>query len=248
IACGSYKDPESMAWVTARLAFYQWQDGQLAKALITAGRATELVKDYPHALYVIGRIHLAQEKPAEAVQVLGKAALKSPLPEVLWALADACRAAGKRDQAEAAEAILLKSGAAADPRSFALYLATRRLQPQRALALAAAELETRKDVYSYDALAWAQHEAGQQAEAMASMARAVAENTRDGRLYLHMGLIAGASGDSATASHWLDMANVMRTSLLPSELEALDPARNPSSEPSPRPDHPPKQVANKPEK
>ena len=112
IACGSYKDPEPMSWVTARLAFYQWQDGQLAKALITAGRATELVKDYPHALYVIGRIQLAQQKSAEALQTLEKAALKSPLPEVLWALADASRATGRMDRAEAAEAALLKSGAA----------------------------------------------------------------------------------------------------------------------------------------
>ncbi|MDB6136952.1 MAG: tetratricopeptide repeat protein [Verrucomicrobiaceae bacterium] len=246
IACGSYRDPEPMAWVTARLSFYQWQDGRLEKALATAARACELVKDYPHALLVTGRVLLAQGKPVEAAAALEKTALKLPLPEVLWALADAARAAGQSGRAEAVEGRLIKSGAATDPRSFALYLATRHLQPQRALALSLAELETRADVHTYDALAWAQQAAGRLDEAAATMKKALAENTRDARLYAHAGLIANAAGDTGAASLWLDLAQAMRHALLPSELEALDHARKVSPAPPSRPDQPPQQVANQP--
>ncbi len=244
IACGSYRDPEPMAWVTARLAFYQWQDGRLDRALATATRACELVKDYPQALLVKGRVLLAQGKAGEAAAALEKAALKLPLPEVLWALADALRAAGKTEEAEVAEAKLLKSGAATDPRSFALYLATRRVQPQRALTLALAELETRTDIHTHDAVAWAQQAVGHEAEALVTINRALAEKTRDARIYAHAGLIIAGSGDHAAARPWLDLAHAMRHALLPSELEALDNARKPSSEPSPRPDQPPRQVDN----
>ena len=246
IDCGSYKDPDSLAWVTARLAFYQWQDGQLEKSLATARRAAELVPGYPHALLVMGRVLLALGKPAEAADGLDKASQRTPLPEVLWALADASRAAGRMERAEAAEALLLKTGAATDPRSFALYLATRHIQPGRALALASAELETRADVHSFDALAWAQQAAGQQKQALEAIAKALAENTRDARLYLHAGLIAGAAGDGVASAAHLDKAQALRRCLLPSELEALDQARKALSQPSPRPDLPPKQVVIKP--
>ena len=239
ITCGSYRAAEPLAWVTARLAFYQWPNGQREKALATARRATELVPEYPHALFVSGRVLLAQGKASEAVEFLEKAATQAALPEVLWALADASRAAGKMDRAVAAEALLLKTGAASDPRSFALYLATQKLQPKRSLALASAELETRKDLHSYDALAWAEFASGMTTEAQANIAKALSEKTKDARLYLHAGLIAGAANDAASQVHWLDMAEAMRRGLLPSEMAMLDHARKPSPEISSRLSEPP---------
>ena len=48
----------------------------------------------------------------------------------------------------------------------------------------AGELETRRDIYGYDLLAWALHGSGRDAEARAPMAQALALGTRDAMLLL----------------------------------------------------------------
>jgi len=53
------------------------------------------------------------------------------------------------------------------------------------------------------------------------IARAVGEGTRDGRLFLHAGLIHAAAGHSEEARRWLTQANQLRWTLLPSEREEL---------------------------
>lgn len=222
IACASYRDPEALAWVTSRLAFYQWQNDELALAMQTATRATQIAPDYPHALLVIGRVLLAQGKAVEAVTCLNKAAAKLQLPEVQWALADALQLAGNRDEAASVLESLKQQGAKADPRSFALHLATRGVDQEQALDLAKAEVMTRRDVFSWDALAWAQHAAGESVAALISTRRALAEGTRDARLFLHAGIIAKAAGETSLAAEQLSKAQQMRRQLLPSEQTILD--------------------------
>lgn len=222
IACASYRDPEALAWVTARLAFYQWQNDDLELAMQTATRATQIVPDYPHALLVIGRVLLAQGKAVEAVAHLKKAAATLPLPEVQWALADALHLAGQDDEAAIVLASLKQQGAKADPRSFALHLATRGIELDQALDLAKAEVMTRRDVFSWDALAWAQHASGASEAALISTRRALAEGTRDARLFLHAGIIAKAAGEPSLAAEQLGKAQQMRRQLLPSEQRLLD--------------------------
>ena len=238
IACGSYRDPEPMAWVTARLAFLQWQSGDSETALRTADRALAIVPDYPHALWVIGRVQLAQHQTQASIAALEKAIAKSPLLELQWALIDAYQAAGESAKAAAVEATLKRSGAAEDPRSFSLYLATQGLLPERALSLATAELKTRSDVFTHDALAWAQHAVGQHAEALASIRQALAEGTLDARLFLHAGVIAQASSSNQEATQWLGKAQSMRGLLLPSEQSALDRSLAAVAALSTRPDQP----------
>jgi tetratricopeptide (TPR) repeat protein len=221
-ATGSYRDPEPLAWVTARLALYQLQQGDLVQALQSVERATQLVPDYPPALLVRGRVLLAQDQPAEAVAALRPAAAKNPLPEYEWALADALRAAGNDAEAERVEQALEKTGAARDPRTFALYLATRRLRPAEALALATAELESRRDAATHDTLAWAQHAARQLPEARTTIAQALAAGLPDARLFLHAAVIAQASGETAEARGLFEKARALRRMLLPSEQSELE--------------------------
>lgn len=222
IACASYRDPEALAWVTSRLAFYQWQNDALELAMQTAARAGKIVPDYPHALLISGRVLLAQGKAAEAVACLNKAAATLPLPEVQWALADALQLAGQQSEAVSVLESLKQHGAMADPRSFALHLATRGVDLEQALDLAKAEIMTRRDVFSWDALAWAQHAAGASDAALISTRRALAEGTRDARLFLHAGIIAKAAGEPSLAAEQLGKAQQMRRQLLPSEQAILD--------------------------
>lgn len=221
IACGSYRDPEPMAWCTSRLAFFLWQDGDAVTAMMTAKRSVEILPENPQAYYVMGRILLSRNDAQGAADALEKAANYSQQPEILWALADAQRAAYLPAKAEATMKLLSSKGEAGDPRSFSLYLATQHQDSDHALDLAKAELHARRDVYSWDALAWAQQAAGSNVAALISARKAMAEGTKDARLFLHACIIAQQAGD-AKATEWLAQARAMRAQLLPSEQDFLD--------------------------
>jgi Flp pilus assembly protein TadD len=149
-------------------------------------------------------------------------------------LADALREAGEFEKATVVEGRLKGSGSSADPRSCALYLATHGDDVPTALRLARTELETRGDIFTHDALAWALTAAGQCSEADSEMRRALAEGTQDPRLFLHAGVIAQRLGRHAEAERFLQQAQTFRQMLLPSEKSILaDNLRTISMMPSP---------------
>jgi tetratricopeptide (TPR) repeat protein len=182
----------------------------------------ELVPEYGAALLARGRILLAQGKPAEALPPLKLAAARIPLPEYLWVLADAFRAAGEEAEATKVEAQLEQTGARNDARTYSLYLATRRQQLEKALELAKAELQERADLFTHDALAWAHFAAGNLELAQEHSAKAVAEDTNDPRLWLHRGIISAAAAQPVNARTALERASARRQMLLPCESALLD--------------------------
>jgi len=128
---------------------------------------------------------------------------------------------GLDQQAEAVERDLVTRGAESDPRTLALFLSTRAVDPQQALTLTERELLVRQDVFTEDARAWALAAAGRTEEARTSMGRALAANTADARLFLHAGAIAASAGRRAEARRWLARADAFHATLLPSELDIL---------------------------
>ena len=210
-------DAETQAWLLTRLSGYALQVGNLAAALGLAEQAGATLSDYAPALLAHGRALLALERTADAVAPLQRAAALLPQPECQWWLADALRAAGREADAAAVESRLLKRGAIEDPRTFALFLATRRAEPATALRLARAGLAERADALSHDALAWAALAAGDTAAAADAMRAALAAGTRDARLFLHAGGIALAQGDAAAAERHFAAARPLAATLTPSE-------------------------------
>jgi Flp pilus assembly protein TadD len=152
---------------------------------------------------------------------LQKAAKLNPLPEYQWTLAEALRAAGKENEASDVETQLCQRGASSDPRTLALYLATRQESPETALRLARTELDSRGDVFTHDALAWSLAGAGRLTEAQSEIKRALAEGTEDARLFFHAAVIASQAGHSADAERWLRKASELSHLLLPSERNEL---------------------------
>jgi tetratricopeptide (TPR) repeat protein len=219
VKTASPRDPESLAWAYSRLAAYELQAGRPAEALRASEAALQHQPDYAAALLIRGRTLLSEERHTEAVDALRRAALASPLPEHEWALADAFRAAGNLEEAHKVEERLHRTGATSDPRTFALYLATRRERPEEAVALAAQELRNRNDVFTFDAHAWALASAGRMTEAEEAMTRALAEGTKDARLFYHAGVIAASRGQLTEARRWLREALAVRQMLLPSEQQ-----------------------------
>jgi tetratricopeptide (TPR) repeat protein len=215
------RDPEAAAWAHARLALHELQLGDARAARRAAETALAFQEDHAAALLVMGRVLLAEKELPRAIEVLERAAGRSPLPEVEWALADALRAAGEEKAALSVEARLEKDGARDDPRTFALYLSTRGKEPGTALRLAEEELEVRRDVFTHDAAGWSLFCAGRAQESLLPMERALAEGTRDARLFLHRGLIARSLGDGEGASKWLGAASELERMLLPSERDLL---------------------------
>jgi len=221
VSAASPHDAESAAWVNTRLAFYQFQAGRFEEAQQRCGFALSFQSNYAPTLLLQGKMLLARNRVAEAVKVLQSAVQLNPLPEYQWALAEALRAADRENEASAIEAQLRQRGAANDPRTVALFLATRRESPDTALRLAKAECDSRSDVFTHDALAWSLAAAGNLTEARTEMQRALAEGTEDGRLFFHAAMIASQVGDATDAKRWLRKASDLSHLLLPSERNEL---------------------------
>ncbi len=214
-------DAEASAWAWSKVALYELQAGELKQAAASCDQAVELQPGYAPALLARGRVLMAERKFDEAVPLLERAAKKNPLPEYRWALADAFRAAGRANDAQKVEIDLTADGAKDDPRSFAVYLATRGENVPTALKLAEDELKKRRDVFTLDALAWAQSAAGNHDEAWQTMKQSLVTGTADARLYLHAAILAAKANQLSEARQFIKRASAIQNTLLPSELDQL---------------------------
>jgi len=221
IDAASPRNPEALAWAYTRLAGYELQRGDVDRSMRAIDAALTVQPDYAAALLTRGRALLVLDRSGEAVLVLERAARLNPLPEYQWILADALRRERRDQEAASVERQLLASGSATDPRTVALFLSTRRDNPEHALALTERELTARRDVFTEDAHAWALAAAGRFDEAGAAMERALAAHTNDARLFLHAGVIAASKGHRADARRLFAQADKVRSTLLPSELDIL---------------------------
>jgi tetratricopeptide (TPR) repeat protein len=221
VRASSPVDAANCAWVVARLSGYELQAGATQHALALAQSALKVAPGYPPALLAEGKALAAAGRMGEAAEILAEAAALNPIPEYQWWAVDALRAANRGAEAANVEETLLRTGEAGDPRTFALYLATRKEQAAKAVSLADAELENRADPLTYDALAWSEYARGEIAAAQSAMAKAEALHTRDARLALHAAIIALAAGDGATAGRRLAVAESDAGTLTPSERGLL---------------------------
>jgi tetratricopeptide (TPR) repeat protein len=212
---------ESAAWAWSKLAMYELHAGEVKRARAACDASLRTRSTYAPGLFALGRVLLAENKVGEAVDALERAAHLNPLPEYQWALADALSAANRGAAAEEVERQIAATGAANDPRSYSLFLATRGRDPDVALRLAEEELKVRRDVYTLDALAWAQSAKGDAAEGWKTMQTALALGTADARLYLHAAAIAAQAGDNKQAKIYARMAAKSAFSLLPGERVRL---------------------------
>ncbi len=222
VTAGSPREAEPTAWAYTRLGIYQLQAGNSEVAAKSAGIALQFAENYAAALLLRGRILLAQGKAVEAIESIQPAATLTSLPEYQWTLADALREAGRTRAAEDVESHLISNGAANDPRTLALYLVTRGQRVQQALALAEAELNTRADVFTLDAVAWTLKANGRLDEAREYSARSLKEGTQDARLFYHAGSIAMALGNHSGARESFRRAEQSKQTLMPSEREDLN--------------------------
>lgn len=216
------RELDTLAWAEARVALYELQAGDLPAACRHAETALRAKPNDAAAHLVLGRTLSFEGREDEGMEHFRAAARTRPLPEFLWTLADNLEARQLPAEAAPVTQTLRQTGCRSDPRTLALYLATTRQDPADALRLARAELESRQDVFTWDALAWSQFAAGEVAPARESMRHALAEGTRDGRLFMHAAVIAAAAGDEKEKNDFVRRADAVKQMLLPSERRLLD--------------------------
>ena len=115
-----------------------------------------------------------------------------PDPATFGVVSDAYAALG--DSAHAAEyARAMEVAVLGQPgqwhRAWSLFLLDHGRRVPEVLAHVTKELETRRDIYGYDLLAWALHKSGRDGAARIAMARALALGTDDPLLLRHAATI-----------------------------------------------------------
>lgn len=211
---------EQLAWFHLRLGDLALRSGHLREAEGELEDGLAILPDDYRLLGTLARLEAVRHRWPRAAED-GELAIAHALdPATLGLVSDAWRALG--DSAKAAEfdramalSVLRQPGAY--HRAWSLYLLDHDRDVAAVLANVSRELESRRDVYGYDLLAWALHAAGRNQEARAPMARALALGTRDAMLFYHAGMIALAAGDSAGARAQLEHALAINPAWHPSQ-------------------------------
>jgi len=190
-------DPEPGAWELVQAAMIFWHRGDYEGADAGFVKALDAMNEYPPALVGRGRVAMARGDARRAAELFKRAYDQSPLPETAWLLGDARDAAGDRTGAEEAWSRVEKDARRNDPRTLALFWATKNVHGDEALTLARDERAKRGDIYTLDAEAWALYRTGKITEARNLIDDARRHGTSDARLVYHQGAIHIAAGDVA---------------------------------------------------
>ncbi|MEO8229270.1 MAG: tetratricopeptide repeat protein [Chloroflexota bacterium] len=203
----------------ASLAFYDYLQGYLAfqagKLDIAEAAYEAALNDWPSsylALEGLAKVRAAENRLDDAVELYGQAIAIVPQPEFLAGLGDLYQLAGDSRKAEQqfatvrAIAKLQTVQAQLFNRQLVLFNVNHGENLPGALALAERELQVRKDVYGWDAYAWALLANGRAADADAAMRHALALGTHDALLAYHAGMIAQAIHDDERARTMLSDA------------------------------------------
>jgi tetratricopeptide (TPR) repeat protein len=213
----------AMAWFWFQLGEALAATGDVAGAALAYAMAGTDDPGSHLAHWGLARVAAATARWDDAIGHLDAAIAVIPLPDFVARRADLYRLRGsdgdvrrERDDRATVLAIASLAGDASGvyDRTLSLYLASHG-EPERALGLAEAEISVRRDVYGYDALAWALLANGRVEEARATMTKALAFGTRDAKLLYHAGRIELAAGDDVTGRYLLDAALVLDPSFDP---------------------------------
>jgi tetratricopeptide (TPR) repeat protein len=200
----------ALGWYLYLAATMARQSGDVAAATRWLDEAAVAWPESHLVLAGQARVAIADERRAEAIELLERSTAIAPLPDTVGLLGDLYRLDGRIAEADARHetvraigAVAASSGSAFD-RAVTLFELEHGGDPGDALRRAEADLATRSDVFGHDVHAWALHAVGRQAEAEAAMDRALALGTRDATLAYHAGIIAATGGDDARARSLLE--------------------------------------------
>lgn len=200
---------EQVAWFWLRLGDVEMRTGRPDVARYDYDEGLTAHPDDYRLLAAVAHLDAVRHDWQGAVDAGQRAIVTNLDPATLGTISDAYSALG--DSAHAAEyARVMEVAVSKQPgayhRAWSLFLLDHGRRVSEVLTKAAAELETRQDIYGYDVLAWALYKSNRPADAEAAMARALGQGTQDGMLFYHAGMIARAAGKAAEARSYLERA------------------------------------------
>ncbi len=211
IAAGS-PSAENTAWCLVDLGNMYFKSGRLAEAARAYNTALRVFPSYYPAYAGLGQVYAAQGNAPAAIESYKRAQDAVPLPQYAAALEDLYAAAGNREAARRQAAMLdvldrmEEAHRQTANRNLALAFADRDRSLARALQLARAELAVRRDIYTYDVLAWALYKNQRYVEAADAAEKALALGTPEPMFYYHAGMIDLALGNKRQARERLEHA------------------------------------------
>ena len=228
-------DPaSSQAFYQFTHAEYELYAGDLDAAQTSYEASLTALPGYPLSLYGEGRIAYAKGDLPHAIALLEAATAALPRPDMVAFLGDLYELNGRQadatkqfDTVEFIHGLAANGGARVYDREYETYLADHARDTATAVDLATSELAYRKDVYGYDALAWAQHAAGDDADALTNARLSLATGTQDARLLIHAGLIELANGLVADGQAHLKAGLALNPSFSPLVVAAARAAVTP---------------------
>lgn len=200
VAAGLNASAEERAFYHYSAGEYRFSQGDFDGAAKEFDTALQQLPGYYLAIAGRGRVAFAQGDITGAIEAYERAVAIIPKPELLGYLGDLYTVSGDAVAAERQYkavdfiATLGETQSVVFNRELTLFQATHRRGTADAVRMATAELETRRDVYGYDALAWALYADGRVDEALAPAHEALALGTKDARLLFHAGMIELAVG------------------------------------------------------
>jgi len=177
-----------------------FKTGRLADAEANYNAALQTFPRYHPAFAGLGRVAAARHDTAQAIADYSRAQAIVPLPDYAGALRDLYLEQGNKAEARKQEALLdvvdhlARANFENTDRNLAIVLADEGRRLDRALELATNELAFRRDVYTYDALAWVLYRLERYPEAQDAMKKALAWKTPEPSFRRHAELILGAAG------------------------------------------------------
>jgi tetratricopeptide (TPR) repeat protein len=203
---------ESTAWAQVQLGNLYFNSGRVDEAVEQYQAALTEFDGYYLALASLGKARAAQGDYSEAIDFLEQAVAVIPQPATLATLGDLYARSGQPDQAQLQYdtvefiARLAAVNQQVYNRELALFYADHDLKLDAALELSEKELEARKDIYGYDALAWSLFKNHRLSEAVHLISQAMQLGTQDASIFFHAGMIYYALGDLPQAEFYLEKA------------------------------------------
>ncbi|WP_410483148.1 tetratricopeptide repeat protein [Streptomyces sp. ST1015] len=212
-----------IAYVASQLGQLAWNQGDYATALTDYARALAADEDYLPALEGRAKAQAASGQQAEAIKGLESVVARYPLPAPLVELGELYEARGADgDRMKAADQYALVDAWTALARANGVnadldtaLAAADHGDKQAALRAAQAEWDRRETVHTADALAWALHVNGRDAEALPYAKKATATGYRNASFLYHQGVIESATGDKRNARTHLTKALALNPGFSP---------------------------------
>ena len=203
---------ENVAWSDYQLGEEYFQTGDLDRAEAAYRASLHEYSGYYRALAGLAKIEAAKRNYREAESLYEGAIAAVPYPEYAAALGDIYVASHETAKAQKEFKLVEFIGHLSEinreihNRDLALFYADHDIRLSEAVALARKELEVRRDVYTWDVLAWTLYKNGETSEAAPAMSHALEQGTKDPQLLFHAGMIYGRLRDVTKARQFLTEA------------------------------------------